>query len=122
MPSMPTVSRPHSQAQFLQCAWGLSAKGVLVINLAGERERYAGLVAEVMQVFDDQVLMIPVPDGGNHILLAFANAISSRAGAGCTTMPRNCAHATASIFPTSCASWSVVRNHWFSGAGSGMTR
>lgn len=61
-----------NKREFLQCAWEkLSAKGVLVINLAGERERYAGLVAEVMQVFDDQVLMIPVPDDGNHILLAF---------------------------------------------------
>jgi spermidine synthase len=58
--------------EFLQSAWDkLSAKGVLVINLAGERESYAGLVAEVMHVFDDQVLIIPVPDDGNHVLLAF---------------------------------------------------
>jgi spermidine synthase len=57
---------------FLQSAWDkLSTKGVLVINLAGERESYAGLVAEVMHVFDDQVLIIPVPDDGNHVLLAF---------------------------------------------------
>jgi spermidine synthase len=57
---------------FLQTAWNkLSAKGLLVINLAGERESYAGLVAEVMHVFDDQALIIPVPDDGNHVLLAF---------------------------------------------------
>ncbi|MDQ5903903.1 MAG: spermidine synthase [Pseudomonadota bacterium] len=57
---------------FLQSAWDkLSAKGVLVINLAGERSSYAGLVAEVMHVFDDQALIIPVPDDGNHVLLAF---------------------------------------------------
>ena len=57
---------------FLQSAWDkLSAKGVLVVNLAGERESYAGLVGEVMHVFDDQVLIIPVPDDGNHVLLAF---------------------------------------------------
>jgi spermidine synthase len=28
-------------------------------------------VAEVMHVFDDQALIIPVPDDGNHVLLAF---------------------------------------------------
>ena len=57
---------------FLESAWDkLSAKGVLVVNLAGERESYAGLVGEVMHVFDDQVLIIPVPDDGNHVLLAF---------------------------------------------------
>lgn len=61
-----------NRREFLQSAWDkLSAKGVLVINLAGERESYAGLVAEVMHVFDDQVLIIPVPDDGNHVLLAF---------------------------------------------------
>lgn len=58
--------------EFLQCTWDrLSSKGVLVINLAGEGERYAGLVGEVMHVFDDQVIVIPVPDDGNHVLLAF---------------------------------------------------
>lgn len=57
---------------FLQCAWErLSAKGVLVINLAGEAERYAGLVAETMAVFDDQAIVVPVPEDGNHVLFAF---------------------------------------------------
>ncbi|MBI2308019.1 MAG: spermidine synthase-like protein [Rhodocyclales bacterium] len=57
---------------FLQCAWDkLSAKGVLVINLAGEAERYAGLVAEAMAVFDEQAIVVPVPEDGNHVLLAF---------------------------------------------------
>jgi spermidine synthase len=58
--------------EFLQSTWDkLSANGVLVINLAGEKESYAGLVGKVMDVFDDQVLIIPVPDDGNHVLLAF---------------------------------------------------
>ena len=58
--------------EFLQSAWEkLSAKGVLAINLAGEKESYAGLVDMVRQVFDDQVLFIPVPQDGNHVLLAF---------------------------------------------------
>ncbi|MCL2636376.1 MAG: spermidine synthase-like protein, partial [Betaproteobacteria bacterium] len=49
----------------------LSGNGVLVINLAGEKESYAGLIGEAMQVFDDQVIMISVPDDGNHVLYAF---------------------------------------------------
>lgn len=58
--------------EFLQCVWNrLSAKGVLVINLAGEQESYAGLVGEVRHVFDDQAIVFAVPEDGNHVLLAF---------------------------------------------------
>ena len=49
----------------------LAGKGVLVINLAGERETYAGLISEVQSVFDDQVIVLSVPEDGNHILFAF---------------------------------------------------
>ena len=49
----------------------LAGKGVLVINLAGERETYAGLISEVQTVFDDQVIVLSVPEDGNHILFAF---------------------------------------------------
>ena len=49
----------------------LSGNGVLVINLAGEKETYAGLIGEAMHVFDDQVIVMSVPDDGNHILYAF---------------------------------------------------
>lgn len=49
----------------------LAGNGVLVINLAGEKDTYAGLIGEVMHVFDDQVIVIPVPDDGNHVLYAF---------------------------------------------------
>jgi spermidine synthase len=49
----------------------LSGNGVLVINLAGEKESYAGLIGEAMHAFDDQVITIPVPEDGNHILYAF---------------------------------------------------
>lgn len=49
----------------------LSGNGVLVINLAGDKESYAGLIGEVMHVFDDQVIVISVPDDGNHVLYAF---------------------------------------------------
>jgi len=49
----------------------LSGNGVLVINLAGEKETYAGLIGEAMHVFDDQVIVVSVPDDGNHVLYAF---------------------------------------------------
>lgn len=58
--------------EFLTAAFAkLSGNGVLVINLAGDKESFAGLIGEVMHVFDDQVIMISVPDDGNHILYAF---------------------------------------------------
>ncbi len=49
----------------------LAGNGVLVINLAGEKESYEGLIGEAMLVFDDQVIVISVPDDGNHVLYAF---------------------------------------------------
>jgi spermidine synthase len=49
----------------------LSGSGILVINLAGEKDSYAGLIGDAMQVFDDQVIVFSVPEDGNHILLAF---------------------------------------------------
>ncbi len=49
----------------------LSGNGVLVINLAGEKDTYAGLIGLAMEVFDEQVIVFSVPEDGNHILLAF---------------------------------------------------
>lgn len=58
--------------EFFENAWTkLSGNGVLVVNLAGDKESYAGLIGEAMHVFDDQVIVISVPDDGNHILYAF---------------------------------------------------
>lgn len=58
--------------EFFENAWAkLSGNGVLVVNLAGDKESYAGLIGEAMHVFDDQVIVISVPDDGNHILYAF---------------------------------------------------
>lgn len=58
--------------EFFQDAYDkLAGNGVLVINLAGEKESYAGLIGEAMHVFDDQVIVISVPDDGNHVLYAF---------------------------------------------------
>ncbi len=49
----------------------LAGSGVLVANLAGDEETYAGLVGMAMEVFDDQVIVIPVHEDDNHVLLAF---------------------------------------------------
>ncbi|MDD2884309.1 MAG: spermidine synthase-like protein [Dechloromonas sp.] len=58
--------------EFFEQAYGkLSGNGVLVINLAGDKDSYAGLIGEAMHVFDDQVIVISVPEDGNHILYAF---------------------------------------------------
>ncbi len=58
--------------EFFESAFAkLSGNGVLVVNLAGEKESYAGLIGEAMAVFDDQIIVVPVPDDGNHVLYAF---------------------------------------------------
>ena len=58
--------------EFFENAYAkLAGNGVLVINLAGDKESYAGLIGEVMHAFDDQVIVISVPDDGNHVLYAF---------------------------------------------------
>lgn len=49
----------------------LSGNGVMVVNLAGEKESYAGLIGEAMHVFDDQAIVIAVREDGNHVLYAF---------------------------------------------------
>ncbi len=58
--------------EFFESAYAkLAGNGVLVVNLAGDKDSYAGLIGEAMHVFDDQVIVISVPDDGNHILYAF---------------------------------------------------
>ena len=64
----PSLANRH----FLQAAYDkLSGNGILVVNLAGEKESYAGLIGDTMHVFDDQAIVFSVPEDGNHILLAF---------------------------------------------------
>lgn len=58
--------------EFLESVYSkLAGNGILVVNLAGEKESYAGLIGLAMEVFDDQVIVFSVPEDGNHILLAF---------------------------------------------------
>ncbi len=59
---------------FAQAKAKLSGSGVLVANLAGDEDMYAGLIGMAMEVFDDQVIVIPVPEDDNHVLLAFKDA------------------------------------------------
>jgi spermidine synthase len=59
---------------FEQAHAKLAGNGVLVVNLAGDEAAYAGLVAIVMQVFDSQVIVVPVREDDNQVLLAFRNA------------------------------------------------
>ncbi|TWO81437.1 hypothetical protein CBW56_04825 [Denitratisoma oestradiolicum] len=56
---------------FEQAHAKLAGGGILVVNLAGDEKTYAGLIGEAMQVFDDQVIVFPVREDDNHVLLAF---------------------------------------------------
>lgn len=49
----------------------LSGSGMLVVNLAGDSQTYAGLIGVVMQVFDNRVIVFPVREDDNYVLLAF---------------------------------------------------
>jgi spermidine synthase len=60
---------------FEQARSKLTGSGMLVVNLAGDAQTYAGLIEVVMQVFDDQVIMFPVREDHNYVLLAFRDPI-----------------------------------------------
>lgn len=66
--------RLADHAFFDDVAARLSGKGVLVVNLAGDRDSYAGLINAAMTAFDDRVIVMSVPEDGNHLLLAFKDA------------------------------------------------
>ncbi len=52
----------------------LARSGVMVVNLAGPPVAYRDFLVAVREIFDDQLLAIPVRDDGNHVLLAFKNS------------------------------------------------
>jgi spermidine synthase len=60
-----------NQEFFAQAYTKLAGSGVMVVNLAGDEQSYAGLIGVAMQVFDDQVIVFAVDDGDNYLLLAF---------------------------------------------------
>jgi spermidine synthase len=51
----------------------LSANGILVMNLAGDKAGFEDPLAQLAHVFDDRVLSLKVRDGGNQIAFAFKN-------------------------------------------------
>lgn len=56
------------------CYAKLSGKGCLVINLAGDKRRYHGLVEEVAEAFEGRSIVVPVRGDGNNVLFAFRDA------------------------------------------------
>lgn len=59
---------------FEQAKAKLCGSGVLVANLAGDEETYAAVIEMARHVFDDQVIVFPVREDDNHMLLAFKDA------------------------------------------------
>lgn len=66
----PELSSPDFYAQAYN---KLSANGILVMNLAGDKAGYDDPLAQLAHCFDDRVLSLKVRDGGNQIAFAFKN-------------------------------------------------
>ncbi len=61
-----------AKREFFEQAYAkLTGSGMLVVNLADDEQSYAGLIGVVMEVFDDRVIVFPVREDDNHVLLAF---------------------------------------------------
>lgn len=58
----------------------LSNAGQLVMNLAGDKRRYRGLLDEVSEVFDHRMVTVPVRGDGNTVLMAVKNANCKTSG------------------------------------------
>ncbi len=54
----------------------LAGRGIMVANLAGEKDSRAEHLAMIAEVFDDRLLSLTLPDG-NDIVLAFRNPSSA---------------------------------------------
>lgn len=61
-----------SAQTFLLTAYNsLKKSGILVMNLAGEETRYTDLIEQAVDMFDGQIIVVPVHDDENQILFAF---------------------------------------------------
>jgi spermidine synthase len=68
------LAPPLARREFLEAArTRLGGNGVLVMNLAGDPERYAHLMDEALAVFEQQVILLPVREDDNQLLIAFSN-------------------------------------------------
>ena len=64
----PELTSPDFYSQVHEC---LSANGILVMNLAGDKTGFGDPLSRLAEVFDDRLLSIKVRDGGNQIAFAF---------------------------------------------------
>ena len=53
---------------------GLDRRGLLVANLVGEKSERGAHLAMIRKAFGDNVLLLPLPDDGNHVVFAFRDA------------------------------------------------
>ena len=51
----------------------LSANGIFVMNIAGDKASYAAHIDKICHTFGDQVIAMTVKDDGNFIVFAFKN-------------------------------------------------
>jgi spermidine synthase len=66
------VAPALASRDFFETAYArLSPKGQFIINLAGDKRRFRGLISDVTEVFDGRVIVVPVRGDGNSVLLAF---------------------------------------------------
>lgn len=65
------ASSLSAQAFLLTAYNSLKKSGILVMNLAGEETRYTDLIEQAVDMFDGQIIVVPVHDDENQILFAF---------------------------------------------------
>jgi spermidine synthase len=66
------VAPALASRDFFETAFArLSPKGQFIINLAGDKRRFRGLIGDVTEVFEGRVIVVPVRGDGNSVLLAF---------------------------------------------------
>lgn len=70
------LAQSVSGGAFLHAAHArLADDGILVMNLTGERSRYAALIDEAATIFEEQTLLVPVKNDGNFVLFAFKDRL-----------------------------------------------
>jgi spermidine synthase len=70
----PSLASADFYAQAFRC---LEPRGVLVMNLAGERGRYPAHVNQLREACPGPVLLVPVEADGNVLVFAFAQPVST---------------------------------------------
>lgn len=68
----PSLATEDFYAQAFRC---LGPNGVLVMNLAGERDRYAAHLQKLRRTCPGSVLLVPVEGDGNVLIFAFGQTV-----------------------------------------------